>query len=174
MTTIWSGNSGVSEANLIVADTGPLVALSCADTIDLLRNLYAHVYVPPAVARELAGGGARVGGDLLARHSWLDVRAPTAQPELLLREELDAGEAEAITLAVELGRSCVLLDERRGRRIASRVYGLEVRGTLGVLTEARRRGLLPALAPVLDRLVKGGIFLSPKLIEDALHAVGER
>ena len=130
----------MSEAKLIVADTGPLIALSCADAIDLLRNLYTHVYVPPAVANELAAGSTRVGGDLLARHSWLEVRAPSAQPEPLLREELDAGEAEAITLAVELGRV----------------------------------GVLPALAPVLERLVQGGIFLSPKLIEDALRAVGER
>lgn len=164
----------MSEANLIVADTGPLIALSCADAIEFLRILYARIYVPPTVARELAAGGTRVGGDLLAKHSWLEVRAPTARPEPLLCEELDVGEAEAITLAVELGRIGVLLDERRGRRIASRVYGLEVRGTLGVLTEARRRGLLPALAPVLERLVKGGVFLSPSLIDDALHAVGER
>jgi predicted nucleic acid-binding protein len=164
----------VSEANLIVADTGPLIALHCADAVVVLQNLYAHVYVPPAVASELAVGDTRVGGDLLAQHSWLEVRAPTGHPDPLLLEERDAGEAEAITLAVELGRVGVLLDEHRGRRIASRVYGLEVRGTLGVPTEARRRGLLPALAPVLERLVQGGISLSPKLIEDALRAVGER
>ena len=104
----------------------------------------------------------------------MEVRVPSTRPDPLLCEELDIGEAEAITLAVELGRICVLLDEHRGRRIAARVYGLEVRGTLGVLTDARRRGLLPALRPTLERLVQGGIFLSPKLIDDALRTVGER
>lgn len=171
MTSIES--SAVDEVSLVVADTGPLIALARIDAVALLRELHQRIYVPRTVADELAAGGARVGGDLLARHSWIEVRTPQHAPDRLLREELDPGEADAIALAVELNAR-VLLDERRARRIALRVYRLDVRGTVGLLTEARRRELIPALAPLLERLVREGIHLSPKLVDEALRAVGER
>lgn len=164
----------MSELSIIVADTGPLVALAGGGVVPVLHALFEHVIVPKTVADELNAGGDRPGARLLAEHAWLEVRAAARPPDPLLAEELDAGEAEAIALAIELGRVPVLLDERRGRRIATRVYGLEVRGTLGVLTEARRRGQIPVLATVLERLVSHGIYLSPKLIDDALRAVGEK
>lgn len=46
----------------------------------------------------------------------------------------------------------VLMDERRGRVIADR-FGLKVVGVLGILIEAKARGLLPAVGPVLDALL---------------------
>lgn len=54
-----------------------------------------------------------------------------------LQMELDPGEAEAIALAVELKAHLLLLDERRGRVVASRL-GLHFVGLLGVLSEAKQ------------------------------------
>jgi predicted nucleic acid-binding protein len=49
----------------------------------------------------------------------------------LLRASLDAGEAEAIALALELSADLILLDEKDGRSVAARA-GLRVTGVLGV------------------------------------------
>jgi predicted nucleic acid-binding protein len=65
--------------------------------------------------------------------------------------ELDRGEAEAVALAVENPNALLILDERRGR-LAARNLGVNLIGTLGVLLVAKRKGLLAALTPELEKL----------------------
>ena len=52
--------------------------------------------------------------------------------------ELDAVEAEVITLARQLAPCMTIIDERRGRKIAQQVYGLQVKGSAGILRDCRR------------------------------------
>jgi len=65
-----------------------------------------------------------------------------------------------------------VIDERLGRAVAQD-RGLTVRGTLGVLVQARQSGLLPALKPVLDALHAEGFRIAPALVRRALEQVGE-
>lgn len=51
---------------------------------------------------------------------------------------------------------------------------LRVVGSVAVLVAARRRGLIPALAPLLGTLRAKSHFLSETLVEAALDRVGER
>src|SRR5216683_1746049 len=93
--------------------------------------------VPLAVQRELLRNGIQL--DL----TWTRVVAARDQNEVaVLREQLDPGEAEAIVVAAELGAELLLVDQKRGRRIAID-RGLEVTGLLGVLAEAKVRASYP-------------------------------
>ena len=65
---------------------------------------------------------------------------------------LDPGETAAILVADPLRADLLLIDERVGRAVAQE-RGPAVRGTLGVLVQARQSTVLPALKPVLDALV---------------------
>ncbi len=89
-----------------------------------------------------------------------------------LLAELDAGEASAIALASELHADLVLIDDRRGREVARRM-ALPVKGTLGVLVEARDRGLLPSLAPVIGELREAGFWVTDEVVARVLALVGE-
>ncbi len=90
-----------------------------------------------------------------------------------LSNELDIGEAEAIALAVEIQAAQVLIDERRGRLVASRL-NLRYTGILGVLVEAKSQGLIAAVKPLLDALInEAGFWVAEPLYNSVLQFVDE-
>src|SRR5439155_16408379 len=94
---------------------------------------YAGIVVPPRVQSELFRKAIQ------RDPSWTRVVAGRNQNDVaVLREQLDPGEAEAIVVAAELEAELLLVDEKRGRRIAID-RGLEVTGLLGVLAEDKAR-----------------------------------
>ncbi|MXV76556.1 DUF3368 domain-containing protein [Candidatus Poribacteria bacterium] len=86
--------------------------------------------------------------------------------------ELDEGEAETLALAAEHDARLILLDEKAGRQTAEKV-GLTVKGIVGILLEAKRKGLIDSIKPLLIRLQANGIHLSESLINNALQDAGE-
>jgi predicted nucleic acid-binding protein len=127
---------------VVVADTGPLQYFVLIDQIELLPQLYGSVTVPTAVHSELLHLRASVAvRDWAATPSaWLTiVSTPVSWDPQLWR--LDLGEAAAIALALTLPADLVLMDERAGVA-AARARALNVIGTIGVLDQAARAGLI--------------------------------
>lgn len=104
---------------------------------------------------------------------WIEIR-PVTNLELLrtLQTNLDAGEAEAITLAVELNANRLIIDERRGRNEAKR-FGLEAIGLLGILLAAKQRGIILQVKPLLDDLRDRGFWVREALYAEVLKLAGE-
>jgi len=160
---------------IVVSNTSAVINLAAVGQLDLLRRLYGKIAIPQAVYDEIAIVGAGQPGAVEVQTlDWIETHQVQNQDlATALRAELDPGEAEAIALAVDLGADLLLLDERRARSIASR-FGLKFIGLLGALLEAKHRGLIPVVGPVLDDLVtKAGFRLSKQLYAQVLHAAGE-
>lgn len=159
---------------IVVCDASPIISLASVGRFDLLRQLYEKICVPDAVYEEVTRAGERAGAGELSSAGWVERR--TLGNDFLARAlygELDHGESEAIALAVELGADLVLVDERQGRAVAAR-FGLKVAGVLGMLIEAKRKGLLAQIEPVLEELQsQGGFRISPDLRLRVLEAAGE-
>ena len=105
-----------------ISNSSVLIALSAVGLLGLLRERCPEgIVIPTAVWREVVEeGGDRPGAREVATASWITRRAPSDQRLVqLLRMELDAGEAEAIALAHEMGGTVVLLDERDPRMVFS-------------------------------------------------------
>jgi predicted nucleic acid-binding protein len=51
--------------------------------------------------------------------------------------------------------------------------GFEPGGTLGVVLDAKRVGLVTAVAPLIDEIRSRGLFLSNAVVENALKIAGE-
>jgi predicted nucleic acid-binding protein len=160
---------------IVVADTTPLLYLSRIGRAGLLQTLYQDIIVPRTVWDEAVGArpGAPGIADLVAA-TWIRVsdEAERAGVDRLLEEALDPGEAAAITLAELLHADILLIDERKGQAVA-RERGLQIRGTLGVLVDARRAGHLASLRSVLQELLAEGFRVAPALVSEALRRVGE-
>ena len=112
---------------IIVSDTSPISNLLRIDRLDILKELYGSVIVPQRVYQEI-GALVTFGIDITLVQSadWINVQTPLDRTFVLtLLSELDAGEAEAIALAIELKADRLLIDERIGRSVARR-YGLNI------------------------------------------------
>ncbi|HEY5176332.1 MAG TPA: DUF3368 domain-containing protein [Terriglobales bacterium] len=160
---------------IVVSDTSPILNLARIGRLELLASLYKQVLIPPAVFGELAvSRNAALPGIDMASVSWIIVETPKDQDRVReLRDDLDAGEAEAIVLAVERHAELLLVDERRGRRIAM-ALGLRITGLLGVLADAKRAGLIESIKPVLDELIQNAKFwIGPELYREVLAELGE-
>ena len=158
-----------------VSNTSPLTNLAAIGQFDLLRQLYGGLLVAEAVWAELnADGRTWPGRDEVAGAAWIARRAVMNRPLVTaLRERLDPGEAETIALAVECSPPFVLMDEKEGRRAAQRL-GLKTVGVVGVLIEAKARGLIAEVGPLLERLrQEAGFYLSDRVIHEARAFCGE-
>ena len=118
--------------------------------INLLGLLYGKIIVPVSVWEEFLAL-EKFGFYPKTILEAVDLQVLTPQNQALveiLKEQLDAGESEAIVLAKEINADLLLLDERLGTTLA-RKMGLKTTGILGILIEAKNQNLIPAIKPFL-------------------------
>lgn len=156
----------------VISDTGPLSYLHRLGRLEILRQFYGRVIVPPAVVAEI-NLGIRLGRDLpdIATLPWIELRAPSANA-LKGIEGLGNGETEGIALARTTEDALLLLDDGQARRIAT-ALGLRISGTIGVLLVAKERGVIEYLRPELDRLEGFGFRLAAPIRLTVLQKAGE-
>jgi len=157
----------------VICNTSPIQYLHQLDLLHILRALTGGVIVPLAVVDEL-GEGRALGVNLpdLSTLGWVTVRRPVSEVAVPLVTNLGAGEAEALMLALELREAVVVLDDALARRVAE-TLGLNVTGTLGLLLDAKRAGLITAVGPLLDQLEALRFRLAPHTRTAVLKLAGE-
>lgn len=153
---------------IVVSDTSAITNLIAIGREMLLSQLFGTVIIPQMVQEELREAHATLPAFIEVR----EVRDRHAVNEII-ETILDPGEAEAIVLAGELGADFLLIDERAGRRVASR-RGLKIIGVLGILGRAKSQRLISAVKPEIEALVRVANFrISPDLREEILRDLGE-
>lgn len=136
----------------IICNTSPLQYLHQLGLLDVLKALVGQIIVPPAAVAELAEGrGQGVDVPDLDRLDWVTVRSPLSTAAVPLVTNLGPGETQVLMLALESSDAVVVLDDALARQLAE-ALNLRLTGTLGILLDAKRAGLLPTVAPHLDRL----------------------
>jgi uncharacterized protein len=161
----------------VVSNTSPILNLAIIGRLDLLQGQFGKISIPPAVQAELMLGSGFPGTPLIEEAiaaGWLHVQSlDRVELAHVLRRELDAGESEAIALAVQLRVSTVLMDEHAGRA-AAHGLGLTPIGVLGVLLRAKRAGSLSSVTEAMQSLhVEAGFFIAEPLYQQILQAAGE-
>jgi predicted nucleic acid-binding protein len=156
---------------ILVADSSALIALSVCDGLALLEQLFDSVVVPETVYNEVARPGKqetrKLRFFLQGRVRQVDLRG-----HVFLDAFADAGETEAMLLYKQICADKLLVDDRRGRKVA-KMNRINVIGSLGVLLAAKERGLIAEVSPFLRRIESSDIHLSPGLIDTVLELAGE-
>ena len=151
--------------SIVIADASSIMALDNIGELQVLPRLFSQVTITPEVAGEY--------GKLLP--DWTIIRS--ASPRSLQRPEIsdiDPGEAASIALALDYENSLIIIDEKKGRRVAEQL-NIEIIGTVGVLIKARIAGFIQNPESILTRLEAVDFrlddFLRSKLKdpEDKIH-----
>ena|ERR1700753_4031868 len=148
---------------IVIADTGPLNYLIQIECDSLLQALFSRVIIPKTVWLELSNDAAPpVVHDWATKlPSWVDLKRASASDDPYL-QNLGDGEREAILLAEQLSANLLLMDERRGRAEAAR-RRMRAMGTLGVLAQADRRGLVDATKAYRRLIAETNFRCTPRL-----------
>ncbi len=160
---------------IVVSNASPLINLARIGQLELLDELYAEIRIPEAVWQEVVVAGAGLpGAELVANAAWIKRHSVTNSTLVrALRQDLDAGESEAIALALELEAELLLMDESLGRETA-RHLGVRFIGIVGMLVEAKHSGRIIAIKPYLDTLREvAGFRIHQTLYVRVLQDAGE-
>ena len=162
----------VPERLAVISNNGPLVALWTLDLLCLLRDLYTEVLIPEEVKNEFLATGEIAREQALKNAPWITTVTLITPLGELAQLGIHRGEAAVFALAEERGTRLVILDDKEARRYAKRI-GLPLTGTVGILLEAKRSGLIDAIKPLLNVLLENGVRLGASLVNDALQEAGE-
>ena len=157
---------------IIVCDSSPLITLSIVDSLDLLDSLFKEVYIPVSVFHEVTMSNKPEAGRIA---DWAQGKVVTVTNRPLIYSFsllLDAGESEAMALYFEKEADFLLIDEKKGRKIAS-YNKINVVGSLGILLMSKQKGLILSVKPLLNRLQQSYIRISDVLYRKTLELAGE-
>jgi predicted nucleic acid-binding protein len=155
-----------------VLDSSPLILLSRTDQISLLSALAEEVAIPAEVADEVGRCRVEDAARALVASGTIHVADAVPKPSSVLAWDLGAGETGVLSLCLTQPGFTAILDDRAARTCADS-FGIPVRGTLGIVLLARRRGIVERARPLVQRLRQAGLYLTDDLADQALGLVGE-
>lgn len=156
-----------------VVNASPLILLAKADLFDMLRLAGDKLVVPATVVSEIQRrGAADPTVQALAQAFWITTVPDPPIPVVIQAWDLGPGESAVLAWVYAHPGTEAILDDLPGRRCAA-ALGIPVRGTLGLILKAKQDGKIPAARPVLEQLRQAGMYLSDRVMNQALALVGE-
>ena len=156
-----------------VVDASPLIHLAKGGYLELLRLVGDSVAVPVAVANEIRHRGPQdPTAHALDTTPWLIPTEAPAVPPIIQAWDLGPGESSVLAYAYVNTGSVAIIDDLAARRCAE-ALGIPLRGTLGLVLIAKKRGVLPAARPVLLKLKQSGMYLSDHVLDQVLALIEE-
>lgn len=157
----------------VVSDTTPIISLIKINRLDLLQKLFGEICIPEAVYRELTANVAFMNeADIVKASDFLKTLSVQNRKVLEVLQAaggLEDRESEAIIFADELHSDALIIDERKGRKVAQKL-GIQITGTIGIMIQAHAENMISSdeIKMYLEQLKNSNIRLSDSLIREAL------
>ena len=161
---------------MIVSNTTPISNLLHLNRIEILQHLFKKIHIPPAVKQELeVTFSAHSKWRQCLKNEFFIIR--NIKNPLLIRQlrlQLHPGEAEALCVCMENKADLCLLDDKDARVIAG-LNKIPVTGTLGILIQAKNKGMLDSVKYSMDELKNCHHFwISNAMYKKVLELSGEK
>ncbi len=154
----------------VVCNSSPLIAFLSIDRIDIIRQLFNTVIIPEAVYEEVF---LKINKSGTAPDFIKVEKANDRHLVKLLELQIDHGESEVISLAVEKGFQKVILDDKQARQTAERM-GLKVIGVVGILMLAKEKKIIVEIKPLILKIMEKINFrLDRNLLNKILNTINE-
>jgi len=139
----------------------------------VLQHLGRPLQVPSAVVREIQQRGAADPTVQALQHApWLQEVDAGPLPAVVQVLNLDLGESAVLTAALAHPGAGAIIDDQAARNAAA-LLGIPFQGTLALVLFAKRQGQIAAARPLVEQLLRAGMYLSDKVMNMALAQVGE-
>ncbi len=147
----------------IISDTSCLILLEKIGELELLHNVFGEILVTQEIVDEYG----------LTLPEWVFVQNPTDKNyQKILEATVDKGEASAIALAVELVDCLLVIDDLKGRNLATAI-GIKITGTLGVILEAKLSGKIDSVKSLLKKIKQTDFHFSVEIEKKILAKADE-
>jgi predicted nucleic acid-binding protein len=154
-------------------NASPLIFLCRAGLLDLLNLEGKEIVVPNPVAEEIRRRGSDdLTAQAIEKTTWLTIVESPPIPDTLRAWDLGEGETSVLAWGHASPGTVLIIDDLAARRCAA-THGIPVRGTLGLILTAKKRGVIPQARPVLEKLRQSGMYLSDGILNQALALIGE-
>jgi hypothetical protein len=163
----------------VVSNSSPLIYLAKIDRLRLLKDVYGRIWIPEAVFNEAVTQEKILGitdASIIEEAVGRWILKERIKPKIHSRygfldknERMGLGEKQALMLCKQLNADIFIVDDKEARRVA-RILKVKPVGTLGVLINARKNGLISAeeAEQTLDQLVKAGFRIDPVIYSIAI------
>ncbi|MFI5163485.1 MAG: DUF3368 domain-containing protein [Sphingobacteriales bacterium] len=143
----------------VITDTSCLILLDNIQALDLLPLIFSQIITTPEIAAEFKK----------ALPAWVNIVAVKNTSTISTYNQLvDLGEASAIALAQEVPHALLIVDDLKGRRLASQL-NIKFTGTIGLLIMARQQNKIPSLRPYFELIKSTDFRIDPLLLERILE-----
>ncbi len=151
---------------IVISDTSCLIALIALDRINQLK-IFQKVFITILTTPEVQSEFGRQLPLWIQIHNANDVNKKKELERLV-----DKGEASAIALALETQNSVLIIDEKKGRKLAKGLQ-LEIVGTLKVLLLAKQKRVIAKIFLLIVKLEQQNFRFNKTLLNDILMEAGE-
>lgn len=148
---------------IIIADTSCLIAFDRINKLDILQKTFSEIVTTKEVAEEF---GKNIP------HWLLISQIKNIRKKEELEKIVDSGEASAIALAIETKNSVLIIDERKGRKLAIDLH-IEIIGTLRVILIAKQKGVIRSVKEIIQQFEQANFRFSRTIAKEILKIAGE-
>ena len=161
---------------VVIADAGPLIALSRIEKLDLLQQLFQQVTITTTVREEILENDhckSKVTVVKAIKAGWIKVRSVNMEGWKTINTGVDAGEASAIYLALQTPDSTLLIIDDQAGRAEAKYHKITLIGTAAVIGMAKMQGYIPSAGDVLHALREAGYYIGDAIVERVLREINE-
>lgn len=140
-----------------------MIALNRIDQLNILHELFSSIVITKEIQQEFRQP---------LPHWIIVLEVTNLAKKSELEQVVDEGEASAIALALETEKCLLIIDEKKGRKLAQQLK-IQIAGTLQILLLAKSRGIIKSLKLLLTQLEQQNFRFAADIKEEVLKRANE-